>query len=88
MGEWSKESKSNVAFMEDGDFYGSEKSVTLPAATDVRIELVNEAGETVVLKEKLSLLADEVIDGSSMSVAKLREFYEQSAEKAKAEDVL
>ncbi|MDO6681074.1 NADP-dependent isocitrate dehydrogenase [Oceanobacter sp. 5_MG-2023] len=88
MGEWSKESKSNVAFMEDGDFYGSEKSVTLPAATDVRIELVNEAGETVVLKEKLSLLADEVIDGSSMSVAKLREFYEQAAEKAKAEDVL
>ncbi|MFK4754323.1 NADP-dependent isocitrate dehydrogenase [Oceanobacter antarcticus] len=88
MGEWSKDSKSSVAYMQDGDFYGSELSVTIPAVTDVRIELVDEAGETTVLKEKLSLLAGEVIDSSRMDVAKLREFYEAAAIEAKDKGVL
>ncbi len=88
MGEWSKDSKSSVACMQDGDFYGSELSVTIPEVTDVRIELVSKAGEITVLKEKLSLLAGEVIDSSRMNVAKLREFYEAAAIEAEDKGVL
>jgi isocitrate dehydrogenase len=87
MGEWSKDSKSSVACMQDGDFYGSELSVTIPEVTDVRIELVSKAGEITVLKEKLSLLAGEVIDSSRMNVAKLREFYEAAAIEAEDKGV-
>ncbi|HRP53902.1 MAG TPA: NADP-dependent isocitrate dehydrogenase, partial [Fluviicola sp.] len=54
MGAWSADSKTYVASMSSGDFYGSEKSVCVPAATDVRIQLVKENGETVVLKDKTS----------------------------------
>ncbi|WP_028292803.1 NADP-dependent isocitrate dehydrogenase [Oceanobacter kriegii] len=86
MGEWSSESKSRVAHMEDGDFFSSEQSVTVADAQNVRIELV-EGGDVKVLKE-LSLLPGEVIDSARMSVAKLREFYGKSIEEAKAEGVL
>ncbi len=86
MGEWSSESKSRVAHMEDGDFFSSEQSVTVADAKNVRIELV-EGGDVKVLKE-LSLLPGEVIDSARMSVAKLREFYGKSIEEAKAEGVL
>lgn len=88
MGEWVSESKSRVAHMEDGDFFSSEQSVTIADATSVNIELVNAAGETKVLKEELKLLPGEVIDSARMSVAKLREFYEQATTEAKDESVL
>jgi isocitrate dehydrogenase len=88
MGEWVSESKSRVAHMEDGDFFSSEQSVTIAEATEVNIELVNAAGETKVLKEELKLLPGEVIDSARMSVAKLREFYEQATTEAKDESVL
>merc|ERR1711879_432686 len=88
MGEWISESKSRVAHMEDGDFFSSEQSVTISAATDVNIELVNAAGETTTLKEELKLLPGEVIDSACMNVAKLREFYEQATNEAKDESIL
>ncbi|MFL0807157.1 MAG: NADP-dependent isocitrate dehydrogenase [Oceanobacter sp.] len=88
MGEWVAESKSRVAHMEDGDFFSSEQSVTIAEATEVNIELVNAAGETKVLKEELKLLPGEVIDSACMSIAKLREFYEQATVEAKDESVL
>ena len=88
MGEWSAESKSHVASMENGDFYGSEKSVVIESAADHKIELVGDDGESRVLKDKTAVLAGEVIDASVMSVGKLREFFEQAAEDAKDEDVL
>jgi len=88
MGEWVAESKSRVAHMEDGDFFSSEQSVTIAEATEVNIELVNAAGETKVLKEELKLLPGEVIDSARMSIAKLREFYEQATVEAKDESVL
>ncbi|VAW99346.1 Isocitrate dehydrogenase [NADP]; Monomeric isocitrate dehydrogenase [NADP] [hydrothermal vent metagenome] len=88
MGEWSPNSKTNVASMSEGDFYGSEKSAVITKAGEVRIELISEDGNVQVLKEKTSLLKGEVIDASVMSVNKLRAFFEQAAQDAKQEGVL
>ncbi|PKQ66975.1 isocitrate dehydrogenase (NADP(+)) [Labilibaculum manganireducens] len=88
MGKWSADSKSHVAHMAEGDFYGSEKSVTMPKATNVRIEYVDNAGNTTVLKEKQELLANEVIDSSVMNVKALRAFYAKEIAAAKKEGLL
>jgi len=89
MGKWSPDSKTHVAHMTDGDFYGSEKSVTVSEAGNVRIEFVGADGKTTVLKEKTALKAGEVIDSCAMSVRALRKFYaEQIAEAKKQPDVL
>jgi len=88
MGAWSKESKSHVAHMASGDFYGSEKSVTIDGATNVSIEFVAENGDVSVLKSKLALLDKEIIDASVMSKKALVEFFETETKKAKEEDVL
>ncbi len=88
MGEWSADSKSHVASMDDGDFYSSEKSAIIESAGDLKIELSIDEGETKVLKEKVPVLAGEVVDASVMSVSKLREFFEQATQDAKDEDVL
>ncbi len=88
MGAWTSDSKSHVAHMNGGDFYGSEKSTTLKKATDIRIEFVAGDGKTTVLKKKLALLEGEVIDATVMSVRALRKFYEEQIEDAKKEGVL
>ena len=88
MGEWSSDSKTNVASMSEGDFYGSEKSVVIVQAGEVKIELISDDGGSQVLKEKTSILKGEVIDASVMSVNKLRAFFEQAAQDAKQEGVL
>ncbi len=88
MGVWSKETKSHVAHMSSGDFYGSEKSTTLNAATNVKIEFVAENGDVTLLKEHLPLLDKEIIDAAVMSKAALVEFYEAETAKAKEEGVL
>ncbi|MBU2984096.1 NADP-dependent isocitrate dehydrogenase [Saccharophagus degradans] len=88
MGEWKSDSKSHVASMESGDFFGSEKSVTVDAATAVRIELVGADGSVKVLKASTPLLAGEVIDASVLSKAALRSFIAKEIADAKAQDVL
>lgn len=88
MGKWAKDSKSNVVSMTSHDFYGSEKSVTMSAAGDVKIQLVAADGTTTVLKEKLALKAGEIIDASVLSKGELRNFLAQEIENAKAEGVL
>lgn len=88
MGAWSKESRTHVAHMDAGDFYGSEKSVTVDEDTDVRIEFVAEDGSVSVLKEKTALRAGEVIDGSVMSCSALEDFYAKEIKQAKEEGVL
>jgi len=88
MGAWSKDSKSHVAHMDHGDFYGSEKSVTLPAADTVSIVLEQHDGHKITLKQGLKLLAGEIIDASVMSVRELSAFYEQQIAAAKSEGVL
>jgi isocitrate dehydrogenase len=74
MGAWSANSRSVVSSMSDSDFFGNEKSVTLPSATTARIELVESDGRITVLKDNLELLAGEVLDGTFMSVKALEHF--------------
>ena len=88
MGEWVADSKTEVAHMEGGDFYGSEQSLTLAAADKVRIELVTADGSTVGLKGAVDLLAGEVVDASVMHAAELRTFLDGAIAKAKEENVL
>jgi len=88
MGAWTADSKSHVAHMTAGDFYGSEKSVTVRKATSLRIEFVGDGGKTTVLKQKLDLLDGEVIDATAMNVRALRKFYEEQIEDAKKSGVL
>ncbi len=88
MGAWASDSKSHVAHMDGKDFYGSEKSVTMPAAGSVKIEFVGKDGSTQVLKDSLKLQAGEVIDSSTMNVKALREFYAKEIEDAKSKDML
>jgi isocitrate dehydrogenase len=88
MGAWSATSKTHVASMSKGDFYGSEKSVTIEKSDVAKIELVTNDGKTIVLKEKTSLLPGEIIDASVLSKAALREFLEKEIQDAKAKGVL
>jgi len=87
MGAWSSDSKTHVASMNDGDFYSSEKSYISPKAQDVKITLHANGVETV-LKDKLTLEKSEIIDASTLDVAKLCDFFETEIEHAKTEDVL
>jgi isocitrate dehydrogenase len=88
MGAWSPDSKTHVSHMNDGDFYHSEKSVTMGKAGNVRIEFVGQDGKTTVLKEKLPLQEGEVLDGTFMNVRALRKFIAEQIEDAKAKGVL
>ncbi|MFC5192323.1 NADP-dependent isocitrate dehydrogenase [Algoriphagus aquatilis] len=88
MGKWSADSKSHVDSMTGGDFYGSEKSMTMPAATTVSIELVGKDGKKEVLKSGLKLQEGEVIDASTLSISQLKAFLKKAKEDAKAQGVL
>jgi len=88
MGKWVADSKTRVAHMSSGDFYGSEKSVTVPEATSTRIEFVGKDGKVTVLKDMLGLKAGEVIDAAVMNCRALRQFYAEQIAAAKKEDVL
>ncbi len=88
MGKWSADSKSHVSSMPKGDFYGSEKSLTLSAADEVKIELVGKDGKTSVLKEGLKLQAGEVIDAAVMSKKALQAFLAEAKADAKEKGVL
>ena len=81
-------SKTRVAYMNQKDFYGTEKSVTMDKDDVVRIEFVDTKGSTTVLKESLKLLKDEVVDSAVMNVKELRKFYAEQIEEAKKDNVL
>jgi isocitrate dehydrogenase len=87
MGAWSADSKSVVSSMSGGDFFGNEKSVTLPAATMAKIELVTPEG-TTLLKDGLELEAGEVLDGTFMSASALRDFLADQISATKGEGTL
>jgi isocitrate dehydrogenase len=88
MGAWSSNSRTHVATMDSGDFRSNEKSVTLPAATTVRIEHITADGNTTPLKEGLALLAGEVIDATVMSKRALLDFLEKQIADARDTGVL
>jgi len=82
MAEWSQASRSHVSHMHAGDFYHSEKSMTLDRARDVKMELITKSGKTILLKPKVSLLDREIIDSMFMSKKALVAFYEKEIEDA------
>ncbi len=88
MGAWSANSKTKVASMESGDFYGSEKSVTLSDATDVKIEFVAKDGSTTVLKASTPLKSGEIIDSSVLHLNSLKAFVAKTIKEAKEQNVL
>ncbi|MDT8894099.1 NADP-dependent isocitrate dehydrogenase [Halomonas sp. I1] len=88
MGEWQADSRSHVAHMSEGDFYGSEKSALVAADGTVKIELVGQDGNITVLKEQTPVLAGEVVDGAVMSRKALSAFVAEQIADAKQQDVL
>src|SRR6201993_4057285 len=88
MGAWTKDSKTRVAHMSGGDFYGSEVATMIAAPTNARIELVGSDGATTVLKPKIPLKAGEIIDCSVMNRKALRAFFAASIDAAKKDGIL
>ncbi|MBZ9784554.1 NADP-dependent isocitrate dehydrogenase [Pseudomonas sp. REP124] len=88
MGAWAADSKSHVAHMSTGDFYGSEKAALIDAADTVKIELIAKDGTATVLKEKTSVQAGEILDCAVMSKNALRAFIAAEIESAKQQGVL
>ena len=88
MGEWTSESQSHVAYMRDGDFYGSEQSVVSAEDGTLKIEFVDSDGNTTILKDDIPVQAGEVVDAMVMNCSALRAFYETQLEKAKNEGTL
>ncbi len=88
MGDWSPQSKTRVAHMSEGDFYGSEQSVVMPTADTLRVEHVSDSGDVTVLKDAIAVEKDEVFDTAVLSPEALRAFVIETAAAAKADDVL
>ena len=88
MGNWSKNSKSHVAHMNEGDFYATEQSEVVQDDTSLSIVLETENGDQVTLKENLEVEKDEVIDASFMSIRSLREYIKKEIKDAKQKGVL
>jgi isocitrate dehydrogenase len=88
VGAWATDSQTHVAHMESGDFYGSEQSVVIKEAGNVKIELVAADGAVTVLKEQTAVTAGEAIDAAVMSVKALRAFFDREIQAAKAENIL
>jgi len=88
MGAWASDSKSHVATMGADDFRSSERSVTVEAADDVRIELVAADGQTTVLKASTPLQPGEVVDAAVMRAAALRTFLNEQVADARRSGVL
>src|SRR5665213_2609524 len=88
MGAWSSDSKTHVAYMPAGDYFGSEISTTVTSATNARIELAATDGAVTVLKAKTPLLAGEIIDAAVLSRKALRAFFAEQIEDAKKQGVL
>jgi isocitrate dehydrogenase len=88
MGAWSSDSKTHVSHMNEGDFYGTEKSVCVKDAGSFTIEFIDANGTTKTLKDNSPLKAGEIIDSSVMNMNKLRSFIATQVEDAKAKGVL
>jgi len=88
MAKWSPASRTHVGHMKHGDFYSSEKCMTMDKACSVKMDLVTESGKTIVLKEKTDLLEGEIIDSMFMSAKALRDFFEDEMNDAKETGVM
>lgn len=87
-GEWSRESKSHVAHMDDADFYSSEQSAVIEATGNLRIEHLDSAGTVSALRRFVPVVEGEIVDSATMNCAALREFFAREADEARDEGVL
>ncbi len=88
MGEWNGDSKTHVSSMDEGDFYGSEKSTTINEPSTFRIEFVNNEGTVKLLKEEAPLEAGEILDAAVMSRKALQIFLDKEIRDAADKKVL
>ncbi len=88
LGAWSSDSKTHVANMDNGDFYGNEKTIVMSKEGNVKFEFVDKNGAVTALKDKLALQKDEVLDATFMSVKALRKFIAKEIDDAKKNDTL
>ena len=88
MGAWSPNSKTEVTTMSEGDFFHTEKSVTLSKADIVSIKFVGKDGKETILKDKLKLIDGEIIDGSVMRKKALIKFLQEAVSTAKSKNIL
>ena len=90
MGKWSKDSKTDVATMKDGDFCSNEKSVTITDAMagNGKIEFVGTDGSTTVLKGKVAYEVGDIVDATKMNCKALRQFIKEQISEAKKRGVL
>ena len=88
MGAWSSESKTHVASMHQGDFYGSEKSACMANDAEAQIVFVNKEGTETVLKNGLKLKANEIIDAAVLSMNQLKAFFQNEIEDARKNGLL
>jgi isocitrate dehydrogenase len=87
MGKWAKDSKTHVAHMSEGDFYGSEQAATFAQPDELKVVLQTASGEQV-LKQSVKVLAGEVVDAACLSVASLQAFYAKETASARQQGVL
>ncbi|MFY0714180.1 NADP-dependent isocitrate dehydrogenase [Seonamhaeicola sp. NFXS20] len=88
MGEWTADSKTHVATMQDNDFAHNEKSVTLPEATNIKIVHTDTSGNTTILKDSFPVLKDEIIDATVMNKKALVTFLEKQVADANEKGIL
>ncbi len=88
MGEWKKDSKTDVVHMNEDDFYGAELSTTMNSVNDVKISFFDKNGKETVLKASTPLEVGEIIDGTRMRVKSLQKFVQESIDEAKKRDIL
>jgi len=88
MGDWAADSKTHVASLTDGDFYGSEQSVVMSADDNLKIEFVSTDGTTSTLRDNIAVLAGEVFDSTCMNISSLTDFYEAQMNEAKEQGIL
>ncbi|HIZ99555.1 MAG TPA: NADP-dependent isocitrate dehydrogenase [Candidatus Janibacter merdipullorum] len=88
LGPWTADNRARVASMTEGDFYGNEKSVVMPADDTLTITLTDEEGTQTVLKDALAVTKGEIVDATFMSATALRAFYDEQIEVARREGLL
>jgi len=88
MGEWQSNSMTNVAHMNDGDFYSSEKSLIIEKTSNLRIELKRTNGSNVILKESIMAEKNDVIDAARINIKELNTFFINEIQSAKDKDIL
>ena len=88
MGVWKNTSKTNVAHMQDGDFYSSEKSLAINEPVTLKIKLINNDDEHLLLKDEIKIQANEIIDMASMNASKLKAFFTEEIKSSKEKNIL